>query len=33
VLGYSTVDSMATEYADAMANASAEEWPPNKSIW
>jgi glucarate dehydratase len=32
-LGYSTVDSMAAEYADAMDDAATEEWLPNKPIW
>ena len=32
-LGYSTVDSMAAEYADAMSEVSGETWLPNKPIW
>jgi glucarate dehydratase len=32
-LGYSTVDSMASEYADAMPEVATEEWLPNKPIW
>lgn len=32
-LGYSTVGSMAREYADAMDDASTESWLPNKPIW
>jgi len=32
-LGYSTVDSMASEYADAMSEVTTEEWLPNKPIW
>jgi hypothetical protein len=28
-----TVDSMAAEYTHAMADASTEEWLPNKPIW
>ncbi|OYR80083.1 hypothetical protein DJ71_15555 [Halorubrum sp. E3] len=32
-LGYSTVGSMASEYADAMSEVSTEQWLPNKPIW
>ena len=32
-LEYSTVGSMATEYADAMSEVSTEDWLPNKPIW
>jgi glucarate dehydratase len=33
VLGYSSVGSMASEYADAMAEERDETWLPNKPIW
>jgi glucarate dehydratase len=32
-LGYSTVESMASEYASVMDEASTEAWLPNKPIW
>jgi glucarate dehydratase len=32
-LEYSTVGSMAAEYADAMDDVSSEEWLPSKPIW
>jgi glucarate dehydratase len=33
VLGYSSVGSMASEYADAMAEERDDTWLPNKPIW
>jgi glucarate dehydratase len=32
-LGYSTVDSMAAEYAEAMQETAEEDWLPNKPRW
>ena len=32
-LGYSSVGSMASAYADAMDDASTEHWLPNKPRW
>ncbi|QLH82010.1 glucarate dehydratase [Halosimplex pelagicum] len=32
-LGYSTVDSMAAEYADGMADVGRSDWLPNKPRW